>query len=96
MNIKDIQSEKCFKTDIENSTPMYLKLASREREEDNDLSSSKGFPGCSVVMNPPANAGDMISVPRLGRSPGEGNDNPFQYSCLENSVDREVSLATWG
>ena len=35
-----------------------------------------------------ANAGDMGSVPRLGRFPGVGNSNPLQYSCLENSVDR--------
>jgi len=38
--------------------------------------------------NPPANAGDVGSIPGLGRSPGEGNDNPFQYSCLGNPIDR--------
>ena len=40
-----------------------------------------------VVKNPPANtedAGDLDSIPGLGRSPGGGNDNPLQYSCLEN------------
>ena len=47
------------------------------------------FPGGSVVKNPPANAGDAGSIPGLGRSPGEGNVNLLQYSCLENSVDRE-------
>ena len=36
----------------------------------------------------PANAGDLGSIPGLGRSPGEGNGNPLQYSCLENPVDR--------
>ena len=36
---------------------------------------TEGFPGISVVKNPPANAGDVRSVPRLGRSPGEGNDS---------------------
>jgi len=36
------------------------------------------------------NAGDQGSVPGLGRSPGEGNGNPFQYSCLENLMDRET------
>ena len=44
-----------------------------------------------MVKNPPANAGDtrdVDSIPGLGRSPGGGKDNPFQYSCLENSVDR--------
>ena len=34
------------------------------------------------------NAGDIGSIPGLGRFPGEGNDNPLQYSCLENSMDR--------
>ena len=50
-----------------------------------------GFPGGAVVKNPPANAGnarDMGSIPGLGRYPGVGNDNPLQYSCLENSMDR--------
>ena len=44
-----------------------------------------------MVENPAANvedAGDTGSVPGLGRSPGGGNDNPLQYSCLENSMDR--------
>ena len=44
-----------------------------------------------MVKNPPANAGDagdMGSIPGSGRSPGEGNDNPLQYSCLENPMDR--------
>ena len=44
-----------------------------------------------VVKNPPANAGDtrdMSSAPGLEKSPGEGNGNPLQYSCLENSMDR--------
>ena len=47
-----------------------------------------GFPGGSVVKNPPANEGDMGSIPGLGRSPGEGNGNPLQYSCLGNPMDR--------
>jgi len=44
-----------------------------------------------VVKNPPANEGDARDVgliPGLGRSPGVGNGNPLQYSCLENSIDR--------
>ena len=41
-----------------------------------------GFPGGSVIKNPPANAEDAGSVPGLGRSPGERNDHPLQYSCL--------------
>ena len=40
------------------------------------------------------NAGDLGSIPGLGRSPGEGNGNPLQYSCLENSMDRGAQQAT--
>ena len=50
-----------------------------------------GFPGGSVVKNRPASAGDIADVgliPQSGRSPGEGNGNPLQYSCLENATDR--------
>ena len=46
------------------------------------------FPGGSVVKNPPANEGDMGLIPGSRRYPGEGNGNPFQYSCLGNPVDR--------
>ena len=53
-----------------------------------------GFPGGSVVKNPPANAGDTGLIPGLGRSPGEGSGNPLQYSCLENSMDRGAWRAT--
>ena len=51
----------------------------------------EGFPGGSVVKNPPDNAGDSRDVgliPGLGRSPGVGNGKPLQYSCLENPTDR--------
>ena len=44
-----------------------------------------------MVKNPPANAGDVRGVgliPESGRSPGEGNGNPLQYSCVGNSMDR--------
>ena len=47
-----------------------------------------GFPGGSVVNNLPANAGNTGLNPGSGRSPGEGNDNLFQYSCLGNPLDR--------
>ena len=49
-----------------------------------DAFNYKSFPGGSVVKNPPGS----------GRSPGEGNGNPLQYSCLENSMDRGDSQAT--
>ena len=47
-----------------------------------------GFPDGSVVKNLPANAGAAGSIPGLGRSPGGGNGNPLQCSCLGNPVDR--------
>ena len=50
-----------------------------------------------VVKNPPANAGDtgdVGSIPSLRRSPGVGNGNPFQYSYLQNPVDRGAWQAT--
>ena len=49
---------------------------------------NRGFPGGLVVKSLPANAGDAGSIPGLGRTPGEGNGNPFPYSCLENPMDR--------
>ena len=52
------------------------------------------FPGGSVVKNPPTNAGDSDLIPGSGRSPGGGNGNPLQYSCLENSIDRGAWWAT--
>ena len=49
-----------------------------------------GFPGGSDGKESACNAGDPGSIPGLGRSPGEGHNNPFQYSCLENSMDRRA------
>ena len=53
-----------------------------------------GFPGDSVGKESACNAGDPGSIP----GPGEGNDNPLQYSCLENSIDRRslVGYSLWG
>ena len=53
-----------------------------------------GFPGGSLVKNPPANTGGVGSLPGSGRFPGEENGNPLQYSCLENAMDRGVWRAT--
>ena len=47
-----------------------------------------------VAQNPPANAGDMGSIPGSARSPRVGNGNPLPYSCLEKSTDREAWWAT--
>ena len=53
-----------------------------------------GFPGGSMVKNPPEKTGDACSIPELGRSPGEGNGNPLQYSWLGNPMDRRAGQAT--
>jgi len=56
-----------------------------------------GFPGGSVVKNPPANAGDirdMDSISGWRRSPAGGHGNPLHYSCLENTMDRGAWWAT--
>ena len=63
----------------------------------NKIKITEGFPGCSVVKNSPANAGDMRGtalIPGSGRSPGGGHSNPLQYSCLENLMDRGAWQAT--
>ena len=54
----------------------------------------RGFPGGSAVKNLPANAGNLGSIPGLGRSSGEGNGNPLKYFCLGNPMDREAWQAT--
>ena len=52
------------------------------------------LPGGSLVKNLPANTGDAGLIPGSRRYPGEGNGNPLQYSCLENSMDRGAWWAT--
>ena len=61
------------------------------------IKSQRDFPDGTVVKNLPTNAGDTRdagSVLELGKFPGVGNNNPFQYSCLGNSVDRGAWRAT--
>ena len=53
-----------------------------------------GFPGSSDGKEYACNAGDLGSIPVSGRSPGGGNGNPLQYSCLENCMDKRASQAT--
>ena len=53
-----------------------------------------GFPGGSGAKASACNVGDVGSIPRLGRSPGEGNGNLLQYSCLENPMDGGAWWAT--
>ena len=63
------------------------------------LSSHRAFLVAQMVKNPPVNAedtGDSSLIPGLGKSPG-GNDNPLQYSCLDNSMDRGAwQSSPWG
>ena len=58
----------------------------------------EGFPGGSEVKASACHVGDPGSMPGSGRSPGEGNGKPLQYSCLENPMDRGARQATspWG
>ena len=53
-----------------------------------------GFPHSSVGKESACNAGDLGSIPGLGKSPGEGNGNQHQYTCLENPMDRGACQAT--
>ena len=80
----------------------YMASKSRERPKYRERSpghnwkfmNKMGLPGGSVVKNPPATAGDVGSIPGLGRSPGEGHGNPLRYSCLENPMSRGAWWAT--
>ena len=58
--------------------------------------SMRGFPGVSDSKESSRNARDPGSIPGAGRSPGEGNGYPLQYSCMENSMDSLVGYSPWG
>ena len=58
------------------------------------IGTSRGFPGGPEVKASASNVGDPGSIPGSGRSPGEGNGNPLQYSCLENPMDGGAWWAT--
>ena len=60
------------------------------------LSLGWGFPGGSDGKESACNAGDLGLIPGLGRSPGEGNDNPLQYSCLETGTEEPGRLQSMG
>ena len=59
---------------------------------------TRASPGGTVVRNLPPNAGDVGLIPGLGRSPGVGNGDPLQYSCLENPMDGAdlAGYSPWG
>ena len=74
--------EKAINTSyINNHQPYHKKVIAYTKPK-------KVFPDGSDNKKSACNAGDPGLIPELGRSPGEGNGNPFQYSCLENSMDR--------
>ena len=73
---------------------MKHKLESRLRKELSVTSDMQGFPGDSEVKPSASNTGDLGSIPGSGRSSGEGNGNPLQYSCLENPMDGGAWWAT--
>ena len=66
----------------------------KKKERRDSINNFCGFPGGSVVKESACNAGVPGSILGSGRSPGEGNDNPFQYSCLGNLMDRGSWWAT--
>ena len=73
-----------------------MKLFGKQEPRRADLRCSQpieGFPGGAVVRSLPANIGDVGQISGLGRSPGEGNDNPLQCSCLGNPMDRGARRA---
>ena len=74
------------------STKMFLKIIEKM------LKSILGFPGASDSKESACNTGDLGLIPGSRRSPGEGNGNPLQSSCLENSMERRSLLgySPWG
>ena len=74
--------------------PWFVSLASKPLLAKKKKKKNQPFPGGSEDKASARNAGDPGLVPGLGRSPGEGNGNPLQYSCLENPMDRGARWAT--
>ena len=98
-NLKQVESsrEGEREKDLQKEDPLFLVVQQMASSLWALVSSSWGFPGGTVVKNPSANAGDTrnkSSIPGSVRSPGEGNGNPLQYSCLGNPVDRGVWQVT--
>ena len=85
---RPLQSEVCVQRIRHKTNTVWFHL------KETHTAINSGSPGGSAVKNPPADAGDPGSVPESGRSLGEGNNNPLQYSWLENSIDRGAWWAT--
>ena len=69
-------------------------LWGRTESDTTGVTQQQDFPSGSAIKSPPANVGDLGSIPGSGRSPGEWNDNPLQYSCLGSPMDRRAWRAT--
>ena len=83
-----------MKCELEGTSRRLIGSSGRETCNEKMERDIFGFPGDSAVKNLPANAGDVGLIPGLGRSPGEGNGNAFQYSCLGNPMGRGTWQAT--
>ena len=87
---------KCQVRDQQAHGPRWSWLSSSKRD-DSFCRTLGGFPGGSNDQDSACNAGDWDLIPRLGRSLGEGNDNPFQYFCVESSrMGSLVGYSPWG
>ena len=83
--------ERCFCLRLQKARPLLFPFGRTNREE---TGVQLSFPGGSDGKESACSAGDPGSIPRSGRSTGEGHGNPLQYSCLENPIDREAWRAT--
>ena len=79
---------------ISNNWPLADSSMHDKKRQLDPFGGKPGFPGGSKSKESTCNVGDMGSIPGSGRSPGEGNGNPLQYSCLKNSMDRGPWWAT--
>ena len=94
---QESQRSFCCNSSVRDEEVLNQGSRNRERPFLRDISQAKhglGFRGGSDGKESPYNAGDPCSMPGLGRSPREGNGYPFQYSYLENSMDRGAWQAT--
>ena len=83
-----------YKNHLTRLTPFHDKISNKIGIDGNCINIIKGFPGGSDGKESACSAGDLGSIPALGIPPGEGNDNPLPYSCLENSMGRRAWWAT--
>ena len=100
LGVMEIEERECSqkrrKTELKQGSDCHkiVIFCTREERESvcvcSSIYCSRGFPPGSVVKNPPAKAGDEGSIPASERSPGEGNGNPLQYSCMGNPMDTET------